>query len=104
MARVLHGDPSLFSPKCSVTSSTLTGGGLPWMRGEEAEESFGKWCRGETGFPIVDAGMRQLAATGFMHNRVRMIVSMFLTKDLHIDWRMGEAFFHALAGRRGDCQ
>ena len=67
--------------------------GLPWMRGEEAEESFGKWCRGETGFPIVDAGMRQLAATGFMHNRVRMIVSMFLTKDLHIDWRMGEAFF-----------
>lgn len=67
--------------------------GLPWMRGKEAEQAFGRWCRGETGFPIVDAGMRQLAATGFMHNRVRMIVSMFLTKDLHIDWRMGEAFF-----------
>lgn len=67
--------------------------GLPWMRGEEAEEAFNRWCRGETGFPLVDAGMRQLAATGFMHNRVRMIVSMFLTKDLHIDWRMGEAFF-----------
>ena len=46
-----------------------------------------------TGFPIVDAAMRQLAATGWMHNRSRMITAMFLTKDLHLDWRMGEAFF-----------
>jgi deoxyribodipyrimidine photo-lyase len=56
-------------------------------------EAFERWCRGETGFPIVDAGMRQLAATGFMHNRVRMIVAMFLTKDLHIWWMHGESWF-----------
>lgn len=57
------------------------------------EENFQKWCRGETGFPIVDAGMRQLNETGFMHNRVRMIVASFLTKDLHINWRWGERYF-----------
>ncbi len=54
---------------------------------------FEKWCEGKTGFPIVDAGMRELNATGFMHNRVRMIVSSFLIKDLLIDWRWGEAYF-----------
>jgi deoxyribodipyrimidine photo-lyase len=52
-----------------------------------------RWAEGETGFPIVDAGMRQLNQTGFMHNRVRMIVASFLTKDLHIDWRIGERYF-----------
>ena len=52
-----------------------------------------RWCAGQTGFPIVDAGMRQLAATGWMHNRLRMIVAMFLTKDLHLDWRAGESWF-----------
>lgn len=57
------------------------------------EEQFEKWCKGETGFPIVDAGMRELNTTGFMHNRVRMIVSSFLIKDLLIDWRWGEAYF-----------
>lgn len=54
---------------------------------------FHRWCEGNTGFPIVDAGMRQLNKTGFMHNRVRMIVASFLTKDLHIDWRKGEHYF-----------
>ncbi len=54
---------------------------------------FNAWCEGRTGFPIVDAGMRELVATGFMHNRVRMIVASFLVKDLHISWRWGEAFF-----------
>lgn len=54
---------------------------------------FQRWCRGETGFPIVDAGMRELNATGFMHNRVRMITAMFLTKDLHIWWMHGESYF-----------
>jgi deoxyribodipyrimidine photo-lyase len=54
---------------------------------------FEKWKKGETGFPIVDAGMRQLAETGYMHNRVRMIVASFLIKDLLIDWRWGEAYF-----------
>ncbi|GAB4546152.1 MAG: deoxyribodipyrimidine photo-lyase [Phycisphaerales bacterium] len=57
------------------------------------KEDFSKWCAGQTGFPIVDAGMRQLRQTGWMHNRVRMIVAMFLTKDLFIDWRWGERWF-----------
>jgi len=64
--------------------------GLPWTHDPAALE---RWCQGQTGFPIVDAGMRQLLATGFMHNRVRMITAMFLTKDLHQDWRAGEQWF-----------
>jgi deoxyribodipyrimidine photo-lyase len=56
-------------------------------------DEFEKWCLGKTGFPIVDAGMRELNQTGFMHNRVRMIVASFLVKDLLIDWRWGEAYF-----------
>jgi len=63
---------------------------LPW---HEPGQNFGKWKNGLTGFPIVDAGMRQLLATGFMHNPVRMITAMFLTKDLHIDWKLGESHF-----------
>ena len=57
------------------------------------EEHFKAWCQGKTGYPIVDAGMRELNETGFMHNRVRMIVASFLTKHLLIDWRLGEAYF-----------
>ncbi len=57
------------------------------------EVLFQKWCKGQTGFPIVDAGMRELNKTGYMHNRVRMITASFLTKDLHIDWRWGERYF-----------
>ncbi len=57
------------------------------------EEQFKAWCDGETGFPLVDAGMRELNATGYMHNRVRMVVASFLTKDLLIDWRWGERYF-----------
>jgi len=57
------------------------------------EEEFNAWCEGKTGYPIVDAGMRELNTTGFMHNRVRMIVASFLTKHLLIDWRWGEAYF-----------
>jgi deoxyribodipyrimidine photo-lyase len=60
---------------------------------ENDEEKFERWCNGSTGFPIIDAGMRQLNTTGYMHNRVRMIVASFLTKDLHIDWRWGEKYF-----------
>lgn len=68
----------------------------PKYRGVEWDRDGGKfaaWCEGRTGFPIVDAAMRELNATGFMHNRARMITAMFLTKDLHLDWRMGERFF-----------
>jgi deoxyribodipyrimidine photo-lyase len=57
------------------------------------EKEFAAWCGGQTGYPIVDAGMRELNTTGFMHNRVRMIVASFLTKHLLIDWRWGEAYF-----------
>lgn len=57
------------------------------------EREFELWCKGETGYPIVDAGMRELNKTGFMHNRVRMVVASFLTKHLLIDWRWGEAYF-----------
>ena len=57
------------------------------------EKNFGAWCKGETGYPLVDAGMRELNKTGFMHNRVRMLVGSFLCKHLLIDWRWGEAYF-----------
>ena len=60
---------------------------------ENDEQKFKAWCEGKTGYPIVDAGMRELNETGFMHNRVRMIVASFLTKHLLIDWRWGEAYF-----------
>ena len=63
---------------------------IEW-RNNEAE--FLKWCNGETGYPLVDAGMRQLNETGFMHNRIRMLVGSFLCKHLLIDWRWGEAYF-----------
>ncbi len=57
------------------------------------EEKFNAWCQGSTGFPIVDAGMRELNQTGFMHNRVRMITASFLVKDLHVNWQWGEKYF-----------
>ena len=60
---------------------------------KQNDEGFKAWCQGRTGFPMVDAGMRQLNVTGFMHNRVRMIAASFLTKDLHVDWRRGEKYF-----------
>lgn len=63
------------------------------IRWRNNEDEFKKWCNGQTGYPIVDAGMRELNETGFMHNRVRMVVASFLTKHLLIDWRWGEAYF-----------
>jgi deoxyribodipyrimidine photo-lyase len=63
------------------------------IRWREAPGDFEAWCRGETGVPIVDAAMRQLNATGWMHNRLRMITAMYLSKDLFLDWRSGERYF-----------
>jgi deoxyribodipyrimidine photo-lyase len=63
---------------------------IPWLNNES---EFERWCAGQTGYPLVDAGMRELNETGFMHNRVRMVVASFLTKHLLIDWRWGEAYF-----------
>ncbi len=65
------------------------------VRWNEDEDGFAAWCQGRTGFPIVDAGMRQLLETGWMHNRVRMIVASFLTKDLLVHWLRGERWFYA---------
>jgi deoxyribodipyrimidine photo-lyase len=58
-----------------------------------SDNLFKKWCNGETGYPIVDAGMKQMNATGYMHNRARLIVASFLVKTLLIDWRKGEQYF-----------
>jgi deoxyribodipyrimidine photo-lyase len=63
---------------------------IQWINNED---QFKAWCKGETGYPLVDAGMRELNATGYMHNRVRMVVASFLSKDLLIDWRWGEHYF-----------
>ena len=66
---------------------------IRWESGEQAEEQFEAWCAGRTGYPLVDAGMRQLNATGYMHNRLRMVTASFLTKDLGVSWQRGEAYF-----------
>lgn len=77
-------------PKVVAQNFKAKYNGIEW-RNDEAE--FEKWCNGKTGYPIVDAGMRQLNETGYMHNRVRMITASFLCKHLLIDWRWGEAYF-----------
>lgn len=64
--------------------------GIPWR---DNQSDFDAWCQGKTGYPIVDAGMRQLNQSGWMHNRLRMVTAMFLTKNLLIDWRLGERYF-----------
>lgn len=68
---------------------------LKYDTGADAQKKFELWCKGETGFPMVDAGMRQLLVEGWMHNRVRMIVASFLVKDLHLEWTWGAAHFEA---------
>lgn len=66
---------------------------IVWESGPEAKELFAAWCEGRTGYPLVDAAMAQINQTGYMHNRLRMVVASFLVKDLGIDWRWGEAYF-----------
>jgi deoxyribodipyrimidine photo-lyase len=66
---------------------------IKWEHGKHADALFAAWCEGRTGYPLVDAAMHQINQTGYMHNRLRMIVASFLTKDLGIDWRRGEAYF-----------
>ena len=66
---------------------------IVWESGPEAEALFAAWCAGHTGYPLVDAAMAQLNQTGYMHNRLRMVVGSFLVKDLGLDWRWGEAYF-----------
>ncbi|HEY9107961.1 MAG TPA: deoxyribodipyrimidine photo-lyase [Roseateles sp.] len=66
---------------------------IAWETGPQADALFAAWCEGRTGFPLVDAAMRQLNQTGYMHNRLRMVTASFLCKDLGLDWRRGEAWF-----------
>jgi deoxyribodipyrimidine photo-lyase len=66
---------------------------IKWEHGKQADALFAAWCEGRTGYPLVDAAMQQINQTGYMHNRLRMVVASFLTKDLGIDWRRGEAYF-----------
>jgi deoxyribodipyrimidine photo-lyase len=84
-------------PYVAHTAFRAERGNFPWR---EAEDEFTAWAEGHTGYPVVDAGMRQLNLTGWMHNRARMLTASFLTKDLLIDWRMGERYFmqHLLDG------
>jgi deoxyribodipyrimidine photo-lyase len=67
--------------------------GMPYDTGPAADDRFEAWCDGRTGYPLVDAGMRQLRAEGWLHNRVRMVVASFLVKDLHLDWTRGARWF-----------
>lgn len=78
------------NPDSTYREATESWRGFPWR---EAQKEFEKWKNGETGFPFVDAGMRELNATGFMHNRARMATADFLTRHLMIDWRLGEEYF-----------
>lgn len=66
---------------------------IKWERGKHAEALFKAWCEGQTGYPLVDAAMAQINQSGYMHNRLRMVVASFLTKHLGLDWRWGEAYF-----------
>ncbi len=66
---------------------------IAWEQGDKALTLFGAWCKGETGYPLVDAAMAQLNQTGYMHNRLRMVTGSFLVKHLGIDWRWGERYF-----------
>ncbi len=66
---------------------------IVWEQGSVAKKLFAAWCEGKTGYPLVDAAMHQLNQSGYMHNRLRMVVASFLTKDLGVDWRWGEAYF-----------
>ncbi len=85
---ILHHNPHLveraFKPQWDA---------IRWDSGAQADQLFAAWCEGRTGYPLVDAAMRQLNQTGYMHNRLRMVTASFLTKDLGIDWRRGERYF-----------
>jgi deoxyribodipyrimidine photo-lyase len=87
-AQILHHHPHVversFKPEYDA---------IQWEQGPHADVLFNAWCEGRTGYPLVDAAMAQINQTGYMHNRLRMVVASFLVKDLGIDWRRGERYF-----------
>jgi len=91
--REFYADVLWHRPTSAWEPLRLTGRHLQWDTGPLADERFGAWTDGRTGYPLVDAGMRQLRAEGWMHNRLRMVTASFLVKDLHIDWRRGARWF-----------
>ena len=84
------------APESNVVEYRADWREFPWREGDEISGDLERWKAGETGYPLVDAGMRELMQTGFMHNRVRMICASFLTKHLLIDWKIGEEIFRGL--------
>ena len=80
-------------PESARSSFDVRMSGLLADQSPDADAYFDAWCEGRTGYPIIDAGMRQLRAEAWMHNRVRMLVASFLVKDLHLDWRRGARYF-----------
>jgi len=91
--REFYADVLWHRPESAWASLSPVGAHLRSDTGPEADARFEAWTRGRTGFPLVDAGMRQLQAEGWMHNRVRMLVASFLVKDLHLEWQRGAAHF-----------
>ncbi len=91
--RELYADVLWHRPDSARAPLSAFGARLRWDTDEQARERFAAWATGTTGYPLVDAGMRQLLAEGWMHNRVRMVTASFLVKDLHIDWRLGARWF-----------
>jgi deoxyribodipyrimidine photo-lyase len=91
--REFYADVLWHRPESAWESLAPTGAYLRWDTGPEADARFQAWVEGRTGYPLVDAGMRQLQAEGWMHNRVRMLTASFLVKDLHIAWQRGAALF-----------
>ncbi len=84
------------APESNVVEYRAEWSEFPWREGDEIQGDLERWKNGQTGYPLVDAGMRELQQTGFMHNRVRMICASFLTKHLLIDWKIGEEIFRGL--------
>lgn len=91
--RDFYADVLLAWPESAWSAWNQNLAGIQLDTGAVADDRFEAWCTGRTGYPIVDAGMRQLVAEGYMHNRLRMVVASFLVKDLHLDWTRGARFF-----------
>lgn len=91
--REFYADVLWNAPGSARASWNVAYDAMPWDTGKTADARFDAWAQGRTGYPVVDAAMRQLLAEGWMHNRARMLVASFLVKDLHIDWRRGARHF-----------